>query len=94
MSPPPTVKGASDKIEEEEYEPYSDEDESPLDLPETEDTVDATGRLIDHQTAYDQIINSEVLLQQGDEMMKGKVKQQSIGPDGRTVGGLVTPNQE
>jgi hypothetical protein len=94
MSPPPTVKGASDKIEEEEYEPYSDEDESPLDLPETEDTVDATGRLINHQTAYDQIINSEVLLQQGDEMMKGKVKQQSIGPDGRTVGGLVTPNQE
>jgi hypothetical protein len=26
MSPPPTVKGASDNVEEEEYEPYSDED--------------------------------------------------------------------
>jgi hypothetical protein len=87
MSPPPTVKGAPDDVvEEEEYEPYSDEDESPLDLPETEDTVDATGRLIDQQPAYDQIINSEVLLQQGDEVVRGKVKQRSIGPDGRTVG--------
>jgi hypothetical protein len=27
-----------------------------------------------------------VLLQQGDEVVRGKVKQQSIGPDGRTVG--------
>jgi hypothetical protein len=46
-----------------EWEEYSDDDEDARVVPESEDTVDATGRLIDQQPAYDQIINAKVLLQ-------------------------------
>ena len=37
-------------------------------------------------SAYDKIINAEVLLQHGDSVQYAKVLQRSLGPDGITVG--------
>jgi len=82
MSPPQTTS----KPDAEDFEAYSDDDEEPQSSPDTDDSVDATGRLIDQQPAYDQIINAEVLLQQGTDVCKGKVKRRAVGPDGRTTG--------
>ena len=53
---------------------------------EVEDIVDSTGKLINQQPAYDQIINAEVQLQLGEEMVNGKVIQRTIGPDGQVTG--------
>ena len=53
---------------------------------EVEDIVDSTGKLINQQPAYDQIINAEVQLQLGEEMITGKVTQRTIGPDGQVTG--------
>ena len=48
---------------------------------EVEHIDDSTGKLINQQPAYDQIINAEVQLQLGEEMVTGKVTQRTIGPD-------------
>ena len=53
---------------------------------EVEDIVDSTGKLINQQPAYDQIINAEAQLQLGEEMVTGKVIQRTIGPDGQVTG--------
>eukprot|EP00957_Ditylum_brightwellii_P089736 6834610-Ditylum_brightwellii.AAC.1 len=50
-----------------------------------EETVDATGTLIDQQPAYDKIINAEVQLQHQEHITTGKVKRRVLGPDGRTA---------
>ena len=65
-----------------------DEDHEQQEQPtlEVEDIVDSTGKLINQQPAYDQIINAEVQLQLGEEMVTGKVVQRTIGPDGQVVG--------
>jgi hypothetical protein len=79
---PSAVSESSDN----DFEPYEDEDEVAKVVPEVEDTVDANGKLLDQNPAYDRLINSEVALQLGDKMSIGKVSQRAIGPDGRTVG--------
>ena len=48
---------------------------------EVEDIVDSTGKPINQQPAYDKIINAKVQLLLGEEMVGGKVAQQTIGPD-------------
>ena len=63
-----------------------DDDESPRQMPDIEDTVDANGQLLCQQPAYDKLINAEVLLQHGDTMQTGKVIQRSIGAEGTTLG--------
>ena len=89
MSPSPI----STKIEvetvsedEDEFEPYTDGDEQPRVIPEHEDPVDAAGRVIDQQPAYDKIISSEVLLQNGEQWCTGKVKRRAVDSDGKTTG--------
>ena len=72
--------------DEDSWEEYHDDDESPRLIPEIEDIVDANGRLLCQQPAYDKIINAEVLLQHGDSVQSAKVLQRSLGPDGITVG--------
>ena len=74
------------KDETESWEEYHDKEELPRHIPESEDGVDKTGKLLCQKPAYDRIINAEVLLQNGDEVQKSKVIQRSIGPDGTTVG--------
>jgi hypothetical protein len=80
MSAPP--KESSDNT----FEEYEDDDEEPRIIPETEDTVDSNGRLLEQQPMYDRLINAEVQLQLGDEMCSDKVVRRTLGPDGRTAG--------
>ena len=79
MTPPNTQQPKSI----EKYE-YQEQQEQPT--LEVEDIVDSTGKHINQQPAYDQIINAEVQLQLGEEMVNGKVIQRTIGPDGQVTG--------
>ena len=45
-----------------------------------------TGELINQQPIYDQIINADLQLQPGEEMVTGKVTKRTIGPDGQVTG--------
>ena len=71
ISPPKTTGGN----QKPEFENYEDDDEPERVIPEIEDAVDANGRLLDQQPAYDAIINAEVQLQLGEEYVTRKVKQ-------------------
>ena len=64
------------------FEYYEDEDEMARPTPNIKDIIDATGRLLDQQPAYDTIINEEVGLQQGEEPVIGRVINQKLGSDG------------
>ena len=68
------------------FEKYEDHEQKEQPTLEVEDIVDSTGKLINQQPAYDQIINAEVQLQLGEEMVNGKVIQRTIGPDGKVTG--------
>ena len=67
-------------------EPYEDDGQQQFTIPDIEDLVDSTGRLINQCPAYDRIINAEVQMQLDEQMMKGTVKRRVLGPDGRTTG--------
>ena len=67
------------------FKKYEDDEQQEQPTLEVEDIVDSTGKLINQQPAYDQIINAEVQLQLGEEMVTGKVLQKTIGPDGPEV---------
>ena len=82
---PPQVSSNNDK-DNNPWEAYHDEEESPRQLQDIEDVVDATGKVLCQQPAHDKIINAEVLLQQGDHLQSAKVLQRSIGPNGTNVG--------
>ena len=82
MNPPPETT----PDDRDPYDEYEDDDEKARSLPEMEETVDATGTLIDQQPAYDKIINAEVQLHHRDQITTGKVKRRALGPDGRTAG--------
>ena len=86
ISPPKQQEiDAADELHE-TWEPWEDDDEKPKTVPEIEDAVDANGRLLDQQPAYDRIINAEVMLQLGDDHQRAKVIRRAIGPDGVVVG--------
>lgn len=80
-TPPKKVKQRDNEFDE-----YEDDDESPRVVPEIEDMVDADGKLMNQQPAYDTIINAEVQLQLGEEMVTGTVARRALGPDGTTAG--------
>ena len=67
----------------EKYEDHEQQEQPTL---QVEDIVDSTGKPINQQPAYDQIINNEVQLQLGEEMVNGKVIKRTIGPDGQVTG--------
>ena len=67
-------------------EPYEDDGQQQFTIPDIEDSVDSTGRLINQCPAYDCIINAEVQMQLEEQVMKGTVKRHVLGPDGRTTG--------
>ena len=69
MSPPPVPKDDEQSV----FDEYEDDDESKHVIPDVEDTVDATGKLLNQHPAYDQIINTEVALQLEEEVTTGKV---------------------
>ena len=68
-----------------EFKEYEDDDEIAITIPENEDAIDANGRLINQQQAYDKIINSEVQLPIGDGISLVKLKQISVAPDVTTT---------
>ena len=79
MTPPNTQQPKA-------FEKYEDHEQQQQPTLEVENIVDSTGKLINQQPAYDQIINAEVQLQLGEEMVNGKVIQRTIGPDGQVTG--------
>ena len=65
---------------------YKDDSEEPRTVPDIEDSLDSNGRLINQLPAYDHLLNMEVQLQLGKELMTGKVKYRAVGPEGKVVG--------
>ena len=78
MTPPNTQQPKA-------FEKYEDHEQKEQPTLEVEDIVDSTGKLINQQPAYDQIINAEVQLQLKEEMVNGKVIQRTIGADGQVT---------
>ncbi len=68
-----------------DLEPYSDELEVLLDIPEA-DFVDATGKSFLQQSFTNTLINTEVLLQAGDSAAIAKVMQRCVDDEGKVVG--------
>ena len=82
MSPPPGPKDDEQSV----FDEYEDDDESKHVVPDVEDTVDVTGKLLNQQPAYDRIINPEVALQLEEMVTTGKVTRRALSPDGQVAG--------
>ena len=82
MSPPPVPRDDTESV----FDEYEDDDEDKRVIPDVEDTVDATGKLLNQHPAYDRIINAEVALQLEEEVTTGKVTRRALGPDGQVAG--------
>ena len=54
--------------------------------PDHEDILDSMGRILEQQLVFNKIINTEVMIQNGNEMTMGKVARQSLDADGRITG--------
>jgi hypothetical protein len=85
INPPKPTDDVED-LDTKEFEEHEDEDESKRIIPDIEDVVDANGKLLNQQPAYDRILHSEVSLQLGENMAVGKVTKRAIGPDGTIAG--------
>ena len=68
-----------------DLEPYYDEHEAPLDIPDA-DFVDATGKPLLQQSFTDTLINAEVLLQADNSAAIAKVMHRCVDDEGRAVG--------
>ena len=65
------------------FEKYEDNEQQEQTTVGVEDIVDSTGKVINQQPAYDQIINAEVKLQHGEDMVNWKLIQRTIGLEGQ-----------
>ena len=65
---------------------YEDNDESSRTIPEADDPVDSSGAPIGEQPSYDQLINAEVLLAQGEHFKSAKVLGRAKDQDGNLSG--------
>ena len=65
---------------------YEDNSEEPRTEPDLEVSVDSNRRLFNQLPAYGRLLNAEVQLQLGEELMMGKVKCHALGPEGKVVG--------
>jgi hypothetical protein len=87
INPPPThTNDNHENLDDNEFEEYEDLDEPKMTVPDIEDSVDARGKLLNQQPAYDKILHSEVSLQLGENMSVGRVTRRAIGPDGIVEG--------
>ena len=75
MSPTPVPRDDTESV----FDEYEDDDEDKRVVPDVEDTVDATGKLLNQRPAYDRIINTEVALQLEEEVTTGKVTRRALG---------------
>ena len=62
------------------------EDSDEVQVPDFEDIVDSTGKVLNQQPAHDKLINAEILLQLDDTVVLGKVKGRSVSDDGKVTG--------
>jgi hypothetical protein len=77
------MKGNPDTTEP-DYD--NDDDNEPAgDLPDIEDILDSTGKVLNQQPMWDNLINAEILLQQGDKIQLGKVNRRSVDDSGNTI---------
>ena len=68
------------------FKAYEDEDEVPRLIPEMDDLIDSIGQAINQQPAYDKLIQSELILPQGDKLKMTRVIGRTVGPNGHTIG--------
>ena len=80
---PPTL---TENENDEQWDPYADEEEDAMEMPEFEDAVDANGMMINQLPAYDKLIHAEVQMHLDEQLCTGKVTRRAIGPNGRTSG--------
>jgi len=69
--------------EEETWEPYTDEEEPAHEVHDMDDAVDARGLLINQQPEYDQFLNLELQLNNGQH---ARVARRVVGPSGERIG--------
>ena len=69
--------------EEETWEPYTDAEEPAHEVHDMDDAVDARGLLINQQPEYDQFLNLELQLHNGQH---ARVARRVVGPSGERIG--------
>ena len=84
INPPKPVADIKEHLEGDDIDEGTEEERGAI--PDVEDIVDSTGKLLDQQPDYDKLINAEILLQLDDKMVMGKVKGRSLGDNGKVVG--------
>ena len=80
INPPPTTDETTKQND------LDNDMDEPVESPDHEDILNSMGRILEQQPAFDKIINAEVMIQNGDEMVMGIVARQSLDADGRTTG--------
>jgi hypothetical protein len=85
INPLKPMKGESDTKEPDDADGDADT-ESAGELPDIEDILDSTGKVLNQQPMWDKMINAENILQQGNKLQLGKVKRRSIDDIGKTIG--------
>ena len=89
INPHPTPEDRDPTTEDPTNENNLDDDDEmdgPVESPNHEDILDSMGRILEQQLAFDKIINAEVMIQNGDEMVMGMVTRRSLDADGRMTG--------
>jgi hypothetical protein len=85
INPPKPMNGESDTKEPNDAD--GDADTEPAgELPDIEDILDSTGKVLIQQPMWDKLINAEIILQQGEKLQRGKVKRRSVDDNGKTIG--------
>jgi hypothetical protein len=89
INPPKPMKGESDTKEPDDADGEADT-EPAGELPDIEDILDSTGKVLNQQPMWDKLINAEIILQQGDKLQLGKVKKGPLTTMERPLGPTVT----
>ena len=55
-------------------------------IPDMNDPIDAAGNAINQQPVYDNIIQAELILPQGDKLQMEKVRVRTVEPNGINMG--------
>ena len=63
-----------------------DEDDYPSIIPDNEQPIDASGKILNQQPAYDKLIQTQVSLPQRGDTKRATVKGRSVDSEGRTTG--------
>ena len=77
INPPPTPEDQDPTTEDPTNENNLDDDDEmdgPVESPNHEDILDSMGRVLEQQPAFNKIINSEVMIQNRDEMAMGRIQ--------------------